>query len=112
MIIAFDLGLHDDDDGGNWDSHMIWAGDSTSYHAGALLRLEGEPIPSSTPTRTATPTNKPTPTHTSTPTATRTVARSLRLLQDRLADRCWLWTDDRVQHLAHQQRLAARVRSL
>ena len=38
--MAFDLGLHDDDDGGNWDSTMIWAGDSTSYHAGGLLRLE------------------------------------------------------------------------
>ena len=52
--MAFDLGLHDDDDGGNWDSTMIWAGDSTSYHAGGLLRLEDvvapTPVPTSTPT--------------------------------------------------------------
>jgi len=70
--MAFDLGLHDDDPpGGNWDSHMIWAGDSTSYHAGALLRLDDvvapTPLPTGTPTSTATPTS--TPTRTPTPTA-------------------------------------------
>jgi hypothetical protein len=70
--MAFDLGLHDDDPpGGNWDSHMIWAGSSTSYHAGALLHLEDvvapTPLPTGTPTSTATPTS--TPTRTPTPTA-------------------------------------------
>ena len=71
MTMAFDLGLHDDDDGGNWDSHMIWAGDSTCYHAGGLLRLDDvvapTPLPTSTPT--STPTATSTPTRTATPTA-------------------------------------------
>ena len=74
MTMAFDLGLHDDDDGGNWDSHMIWAGDSTSYHAGGLLRLDDvvapTPLPTSTPT--SSPTATSTPTRTATPTATAT----------------------------------------
>ena len=74
--MAFDLGLHDDDDGGNWDSHMIWAGNSTSYHAGGLLRLDNivapTPLPTSTPTSTATPTRTATPTPTATWTATPT----------------------------------------
>ena len=74
--MAFDLGLHDDDDGGNWDSHMIWAGDSTSYHAGGLLRLDDvvapTPLPTSTPTSTPTATSTPTRTATPTATATRT----------------------------------------
>ena len=72
--MAFDLGLHDDDDGGNWDSYMIWAGNSTFNHAGGLLRLDDvvapTPLPTSTPTSTATPTS--TPTRTATPTATAT----------------------------------------
>jgi cell division septation protein DedD len=69
-VIAFDLGLHDDDDGGNWDSHMIWAGTSTSYQAGGLLRLDDVVAP--TPLPTSTPTSTPTATHTATPTATPT----------------------------------------
>ena len=56
--MAFDLGLHDDDDGGNWDSTMIWAGNSTFNHAGGLLRLDDivapTPLPTSTPTSTHT----------------------------------------------------------
>ena len=56
--MAFDLGLHDDDDGGNWDSHMIWASNSTSHNAGGLLRLDDvvapTPLPTSTPTSTPT----------------------------------------------------------
>ena len=78
--MAFDLGLHDDDDGGNWDSHMIWAGDSTCYHAGGLLRLDDvvapTPLPTSTPTATHTATPTSTPTRTATPTATRHVDRN------------------------------------
>ena len=27
--LSFNLGLHDDDDGGPWDSYLIWQGDST-----------------------------------------------------------------------------------
>jgi cell division septation protein DedD len=72
--IAFDLGLHDDDDGGNWDSHMIWAGDSTNSQAGGLLRLDSiiAPTPAPTQTPTATPTATATPSPTATPTATAT----------------------------------------
>ncbi len=72
--IAFDLGLHDDDDGDNWDSHMIWAGDSTNFQAGGLLRLESiiAPTPAPTQTPTATPTATATPSPTATPTATAT----------------------------------------
>ena len=72
-VLAFDLGLHDDDDGGNWDSHMIGAGDGTYYQAGGLLRLDDviapTPVPTSTPTATATPTHTPTSTPTATPSA-------------------------------------------
>jgi hypothetical protein len=72
-VLAFDLGLHDDDDGGNWDSHMIWASNSTNYQAGGLLRLDDviapTPLPTSTPTPTATATATPTATPTSSPTS-------------------------------------------
>ena len=30
MTLTFNLGLHDDDDGGPWDSYLVWRGDSTS----------------------------------------------------------------------------------
>jgi hypothetical protein len=79
--MAFDLGLHDDDPpGGNWDSYMIWAGDSTFNHAGGLLRLDEvvapTPVPigtlTSTPTSTSTCTPTPTVAWTATPTSTST----------------------------------------
>ena len=37
--LSFNLGLHDDDDGGPWDSYLIWQGDSTV--GGAGLRRDG-----------------------------------------------------------------------
>ena len=29
-MLASTLGLHDDDDGGQWDSYIIWEGDQTT----------------------------------------------------------------------------------
>ena len=46
---GFSLGLHDDDDGGNWDSYLIWEGSNTTNAPGGfgLLHLSG---PYATPT--------------------------------------------------------------
>ena len=44
-IAGFTIGLHDDDDGGDWDSYMIWVGDSVNtqpQNYGRLL-LSNEP---------------------------------------------------------------------
>lgn len=82
--VAFDIGLHDDDDRDDWDSYMIRAGSSTYFQAQGALRLDSSnvvppppppstPTATSTPTPTATPAMTPawTPTATATPTATR-----------------------------------------
>lgn len=73
-VAGFNIGLHDDDeDGGDWDTYMIWEGASTNRDAanfGRLL-LSGDAWPTPTPggpTPTATPTT--TPSSTPTPTAT------------------------------------------
>jgi hypothetical protein len=39
QVLAFDLGLRDDDDGGSWDSVLLWASKDIDGHAGAQLRL-------------------------------------------------------------------------
>ncbi len=77
--MGFSLGLHDDDDGDDWDSYMIWASDNTaSGNAGfATLRLIADSPPSpgaatATPSATASPTHTPTATATATSTATPT----------------------------------------
>ena len=87
--ITFDIGLRDDDDGGDWESYMVRAGTGTSYQARGVLRLDSNnivpippptstptmtPAPTQTPTRTASPTFTPTvtPTRTATPTRTPT----------------------------------------
>jgi hypothetical protein len=78
MPLTFNLGLHDDDDGGDWDSYLIWQGDSTTSGQGfgeLLLIGPGAPVsPTPIPTGTATPTatTTATPTNTATPTATAT----------------------------------------
>ena len=53
--LNFTWGIHDDDDGGDWDSYLIWAGTSTfSPNQGmAPLTLLASPV---TPTPTPTPT--------------------------------------------------------
>ncbi len=71
--VGFNTGLHDDDDGGDWDTYLIWEGSSTNDNAANFgrLQLSEEPWPTPTPggpTRTPTPT--PTATATPTPTAT------------------------------------------
>ncbi len=73
---GFTFGYHDDDDGGNWDDYLVWAGNETtdpSLTTFGLLTLAG-PLhtPTPTPTPTATPTVTPTPTPTATPTVTPT----------------------------------------
>ena len=92
---GFSLGLHDDDDGEDWDSYLIWAGDNTASGAQdfATLRLIGGDAPppatstytptatatatrTRTPTATATRTATPTPTNTATPTRTSTPTRT------------------------------------
>ncbi|HIC89349.1 MAG TPA: hypothetical protein EYP04_08100, partial [Anaerolineae bacterium] len=80
-VLGFTWGLHDDDDGGRWDTYLIWKGANTQNPAlsmwGTLL-LSGEPAPytptpSLTPTKTSTPSPTLTPTGTRTPTQTPTV---------------------------------------
>ena len=74
--ITFDIGLRDDDDGGDWDSYMVRAGNGTSYQAQGVLRLDSNhimPIPPPTRTPTATSTSTSTPTATRTPTRTPTI---------------------------------------
>ena len=36
---GFNIGLHDDDDGGNWDHYLIWQGSSTNSQAAEFGRL-------------------------------------------------------------------------
>jgi hypothetical protein len=36
---GFNIGLHDDDDGGNWDHYLIWQGASTISNAQDFGRL-------------------------------------------------------------------------
>ncbi|MDH7487328.1 MAG: SdrD B-like domain-containing protein [Anaerolineae bacterium] len=54
--MGFTFGLHDDDDGGDWDSYLIWAGNATNNSSAAYGRLwlSGEPA-GPTPTATAAP---------------------------------------------------------
>ncbi len=74
--LAFNLGLHDDDDGGDWDSYLIWQGASTATRGDdfgdMVLTIPGVPLPP-TPTPTTTPTSTATPFVTRTPTRTPTV---------------------------------------
>ena len=62
--LLFTWGIHDDDDGGDWDTYLIWAGYSTidpdADHA-PLTLLPGTVPPTATPTPSSTP--SPTPTH-------------------------------------------------
>lgn len=77
-IMGFSMGLHDDDDGGDWDSFMIWEGNDTNAGSalfGDLILSEiaaPTPFPTATPTPTATPSLTPTPIPSPTATATRT----------------------------------------
>jgi len=76
--LGFTFGLHDDDDGGDWESYLIWKGASTndsSPEYGTLLLQDepGDPVISTpTPTATRTPTATPTHTPTATPVLTET----------------------------------------
>jgi len=69
--IGFTVGLHDDDDGGSFDSYMIWEGYNTqnfSTEWGDIQLTEGPPTsPTATPLATAT---SPPATATPLPTAT------------------------------------------
>ncbi len=42
--VGFNIGLHDDDDGGNWDHYLIWQGASTNSQAQNFGRLTLEPL--------------------------------------------------------------------
>lgn len=78
--LGFTVGLHDDDDGGDWDTHMIWEGTVVPCNGEefGVLVLSGDvvqgptPTPTLTPLSTAThtPTRTPSPTRTATPTPT------------------------------------------
>ncbi|MBC8492550.1 MAG: AAA-like domain-containing protein [Chloroflexi bacterium] len=70
--MGFTFGLHDDDDGGDWDSYLVWEGDSTnnsSAEYGRLLLSDEAvgPIPTATNTSAVVNTLIVTPTPTSTP---------------------------------------------
>jgi hypothetical protein len=78
-VLGFTWAIHDDDDGGRWDSLLLWRGHSTSDSSdpdwGYIWLVPAEmptPTTSPTPTTTPTPTATPTATLTKTPTATST----------------------------------------
>lgn len=74
-IMGFSMGLHDDDDGGDWDSFMVWEGNDTNAGSALFGDLILSEIAAPTPFPTATSTPTATPSLTPTPTATQ---RSLR----------------------------------
>lgn len=82
LMMGFTWAVHDDDDGGNWDTWLIWEGNqtTTNYHLFGQLLLSIVPIefptPTSTPTPTATATSVPSPTPTATNTFTPTPTRT------------------------------------
>lgn len=41
--VGFNIGMHDDDDGGNWDHYLIWQGTATNAQAQDFGRLYLEP---------------------------------------------------------------------
>ena len=72
--VGFTFGLHDDDDGGDWDSYMIWESDSTNDSEGyGVIVLSVRPV-TPTPTGSATPTVTPSVTSTATPSVAATLA--------------------------------------
>ncbi|NLE77762.1 MAG: hypothetical protein GX605_13555, partial [Chloroflexi bacterium] len=80
-LMGLTWGLHDDDDGGNYDSYMIWEGtrtNSSDASYGHLLLVGSAAWPDVTPTLTVVPSATPTATHTPgtppIPTATRTAS--------------------------------------
>ena len=77
VVLGFDIGLNDDDNGGDRDSQLIWSGDNTYSGARdfANLKLVGSTAPATaTPTPTATRPPTATPTITPTPNPV-TIAR-------------------------------------
>jgi len=53
--LHFTWGIHDDDNGGDWDSYLIWAGHSTvtpDQGLAPLILLAGTQLPTPTPTPT------------------------------------------------------------
>ncbi len=68
QIIGFNLGLHDDDDGGDYDTHLIWRGNSTNNSqdygklilSGLTYAFQATPTPEPTVIPTVTPTPTPT----------------------------------------------------
>ncbi|NPA91617.1 MAG: hypothetical protein GXO55_09250, partial [Chloroflexi bacterium] len=73
QVIGFTFSYHDDDDGGNWDSYLVWAGSRTNdsnENYGRLILQTGDDSPVTPVPATPTPTRTPTPTSTWTPTAT------------------------------------------
>lgn len=78
VVMGFNLGIHDDDNGGDYDTYLIWTRNSTSEPSvfGKLIFQGQPPTPTVTltPTITPTPSVTPTATDTATSTATATVA--------------------------------------
>jgi len=60
-IAGFTFGIHDDDDGGDWDAYMVWEGQSTNSQAQDFgqLQLASAAQPTNTPTATPTRTSVP-----------------------------------------------------
>jgi hypothetical protein len=74
--IGLNLGLIDDDDGGDSEGWLVWSGQTTYQRprdCGDLLLLAGSATPTPVATATPSPTLTPTPRRTPTATATRTV---------------------------------------
>lgn len=64
-VIGITYGLHDDDNGNVYDSHLIWEGNSTTQSSpeyGHLYLVDATPTPTFTPTRDPWDSPLPTPT--------------------------------------------------
>jgi hypothetical protein len=73
--LGLTFALHDDDDGGDWESYLIWAGSSTQEDQQHYASLRLDPVVH-IPTVTGTSTLTPTPSRTSSPSPTPTVTPS------------------------------------
>jgi len=71
LMMGFTWAVRDDDDGGNWDTWLIWEGNqtTTNYHLFGQMLLSIVPIDFPTPTPTATSSATATPTSTGTATS-------------------------------------------
>ena len=92
-VLGFNLGLCDDDDGGDQDGQLVWTGEHTYDHAegyGDLILKPRLVTPTATATPTPTETPKPTPTSSATPTPP-TVSSCFEVIINGDFEDIWAW---------------------